>query len=155
MQSLWDYRSLGQRMSPETTPEYKSNGSGSNFRKGEKETRYCDWRCRAAVIKFFRYFGSKSSCTWTDIAWPRREQRQTLLEEARWTKFEEQSCETDCEVMLNSSPRRGITDTGACEDDDGCESSGAAHQWIGNEAGSQPSRMSWKRIVPGSMTPKR
>ena len=82
-------------------------------KKTERETHFCDWSPQHES-RFPCLFESKH-CSLLDRIRKRREQRCSLLEKAKTQRIERERAIGEYEAMLNSSPGKGIIDTGCAK----------------------------------------
>ena len=82
-------------------------------KKTGRETHFCDWSPQQES-RFLCFFESKHCSLLVRIR-KRREQRCSLLEKAKKQKIDRERAIGECEAMLNSSPGKGIIDTGCAK----------------------------------------
>ena len=88
-------------------------GKTSIFPSKLRETHFCDWSPQHES-RFLCFFESKH-CSLLDRIRKRREQRCSLLEKAKKQKIERERAIGEYEAMLNSSPGKGVIDTGCAK----------------------------------------
>ena len=82
-------------------------------KKTERETPFCDWSPQHES-RFLCFFESKH-CSLLGRIRKRQEQRCSLLEKAKKQRIERERAIGEYEAMLNSSPGKGIIDTGCAK----------------------------------------
>ena len=101
---------------------YQRGGCGNYFgrkneyfsKRVEKEAHVCDWRSGYEPRSLGFFFESKHNSMLERVR-RRREQRCSLLEKARKLRIGRDRVNGECEVVLNSSPGKGIGDTGCAK----------------------------------------
>ena len=88
-------------------------GKTSVFTRKLRETRCSD--CSTQHESRFLCFFESKHCSLLDRIRKRREQRRSLLEKAMKQRIERERAIGEYEAMLNSSPGKGIIDTGCAK----------------------------------------